>query len=323
MIRVKLKSCLAQQMYRFIELRRIAGMDYSSQARSLEYFDAFLVKQGWSSSRITHEITDSYQKELERLKPGGRQNRFSVVRQFCEYLSRTDPFSYVPEHMRGAPSFYDYEPYIFSLEQIQKLMAATSSLRPSNGRPQAYRTLLGLLYSTGIRIGEALSLNIGNFYEAEERIYIVRGKFGKARWIPLSSSTCRALQEYVKLRRLRAPRSSASPLFLNDCKRRFDYKTVSWTFRGLLKRCDISHNKHIGPRLHSIRHSFAVHRLLAWYRDGKDVNARLPQLATYMGHANIDATRIYLRPTAELLGEVSNRFRQHYLNHIDPNGGNS
>jgi site-specific recombinase XerD len=324
MSRVKLRSCLAQQMQRFIELRRLAGMDYRGQARSLGYFDSFLVKQSWSSSRVTPEITDRYQQELERLAPSGRQNRFGVVRQFCEYLSRTDPLSYVPERIRGAPATCGFEPYIFTLEQIQRLMAATSALQPASGlRPHGYRTLLGLLYSTGIRIGEALSLNMENVYETEERIYIARGKFRKARWIPLSSSTCRALQRYLKLRRLRVPRSPDSPLFLNDRKRRFDYRTVGWTFRSLLKRCGIPHDKLRGPRLHSLRHSFAVHRLLAWYRDGQAVNARLPLLATYMGHVSIDSTRIYLRPTAELLGEVSDRFRRHYLNHVEPRRGDS
>jgi site-specific recombinase XerD len=314
---------LAKQIDNFIQLRRLSGTDYRSQTQRLRYFDSFLVKQGWSEHRITREIIDTYQECLEMLAPNTRSNRLSVVRQFCEYLARTDPHTYVPERIPTIHSLHVFQPYIFTLEQIRNLTAAASSLLPSGSlRPHTYRTLLGLLYSTGIRIGEALALNLEDFHEAEERLYIAQGKFRKARWVPLSSSTCRALRRYLELRLLRAPQSPNSPLFLNERKRRFAQVTVCHAFGCLLKQCGIPHDKRRGPRLHSFRHSFAVQRLLAWYRDGQDINSRLPLLATYMGHVNIESTRVYLRPTAELLGEVGNRFRRHYLQHVDPKGGN-
>lgn len=320
---VKLQSCLAKQIDNFIQLRRLSGTEYRSQTQRLRYFDSFLVKQGWSEQRITREIIDRYQESLEMLAPNTRSNRLSVVRQFCEYLSRTDPHTYVPERMQTIQSFQVFQPYIFTLEQIRNLTAAALSLLPPGSlRPHTYRTLLGLLYSTGVRIGEALALNLEDFHEAEERLYIAQGKFRKARWVPLSSSTCRALLRYLELRLLRDPQSPDSPLFLNERKRRLARVTVCHTFGRLLKQCGIPHDKRRGPRLHSLRYTFAVHRLLAWYRDGQDINARLPLLATYMGHVNIESTRVYLRPTAELLGEVGNRFRRHYLQHVDPKGGN-
>jgi integrase/recombinase XerD len=92
------------------------------------------------------------------------------------------------------------------------------------------------------------------------------------------------------------------------------------TFRGLLQKCGIAHHKRTGPRIHDLRHTFAVHRLLAWYRHGQDVNARLPALATYMGHVDISSTRIYLQPTAELLQQVNRRLRDHYLKNIRTEG---
>jgi integrase len=101
------------------------------------------------------------------------------------------------------------------------------------------------------------------------------------------------------------------------------YCTVYNTFRQLLEECGIIHHKHTGPRIHDLRHTFAVHRLLAWYRDEQDVNARLPALATYMGHVSVSSTQVYLRPTAELLEQVSNRFHNHYLHNVKPNGGRS
>jgi integrase len=114
--------------------------------------------------------------------------------------------------------------------------------------------------------------------------------------------------------------ASDSPLLLNQRRRRMRPSSVRDTFEKLLEECKIQWIRGIGPRIHDIRHTFAVHRLLAWYRDGEDVNARLPALATYMGHVKISSTRVYLQPTADLLGEVDRRFHDHYLNHIAPKG---
>jgi len=179
---------------------------------------------------------------------------------------------------------------------------------------------LGLLYSTGIRIGEAFALNLEDFHSDQPSLWIAEGKFRKARWVPLSSSTSQALQQYVQTRQKISPRSPDSPLFLSRRSRRLHYSAVNYTFRNLLKQSGIPHHKHTGPRIHDLRHTFAVHRLLAWYRDGQDVNARLPWLATYMGHVDIHATQVYLRPTAELMEQVDRRFYQHYLQYVQSPG---
>ena len=137
-------------------------------------------------------------------------------------------------------------------------------------------------------------MNLEHFYNEEQLLYIAEGKFRKARWVALSDSTCQALQQYKHKRLQMLPRSPDSPFFINQRSRRLHHCAVNQAFRQLLKQCHIHHNKN-GPRLHDIRHTFAVHRLLAWYRDGQDVNARLPWLATYMGHVDIHSTQVYLR----------------------------
>ena len=313
----KLHSCLADKMQCFIELRRLSGTDYRSQTQLLGYFDRFLVEQGGTESRITREITDAYQQSFSHLRPRTRENRLCVVRQFCEYLTRTDPQCYVPERLRSIRSEGAHPRHIYSTTEVQTLLAAASQLPPPNSlRPETYRTLLGLLYSTGIRIGEALALNLEDFHSDPRRLWIAEGKFHKDRWVPLSSSTSGALQQYVQTRQRISPRSPDSPLFLNQRSRRLHYSTVNHTFRHLLKQSGIPHHKDTGPRIHDLRHTFAVHRLLAWYRDGQDVNARLPWLATYMGHVDIYSTQVYLRPTAELMEQVDRRFYQHYLQHV-------
>ncbi len=117
------------------------------------------------------------------------------------------------------------------------------------------------------------------------------------------------------------PRSPDSPLFLNQRSRRLHHCTVNQTFRYLLRQCGIRHSKLTGPRIHDLRHTFAVERLLAWYRDGQDVNARLPWLATYMGHVDVHSTQVYLQATPELIAQVDRRFYHHYLHQVKPQGG--
>jgi site-specific recombinase XerD len=314
---LEFQSPLAPQIRSFIRLRQLSGTDYQSQALLLGSFDRFLAEEIPEITRITRQITDRYLLCLSHLAPRVRSNRFSVVRQLCRYLLRSDPLTDVPEPIRAIASQTAHQPYIYSETEIGALLAAAAELPPPGSlRPLTYRTLLGLLYSTGIRIGEALALNLENFLSAEERLYIAKGKFRKARWVPLSSSTCQALQQYLDRRLRIKPHSPDSPLLLNQRSRRLHHVTVNHTFRQLLRRCAIPHGEHAGPRIHDLRHTFAVHRLLAWYRDGADVNARLPWLATYLGHVDIHSTQVYLRATPELTEEVARRFHGYYLQQI-------
>ena len=320
----RLRSPLASQIQDFINLRRLSGTEYQSQTQLLGYFDRFLLNQHLSKSHISQEITERYLHSLSHLAPRTRYNRFCVVRQLCQYLARSDPLSYVPEPLKGIPSKGAHQPHIYSPSNVQALMAAASKLPPENSlRPHTYQTLLGLLYSTGIRIGEALALNLDNFHISPKRLLIAEGKFRKARWVPLSDSTCRALARYVRKRLQMGPHAPDSPLLLNERSRRLHQCTVNQTFRHLLRQCGIRHCEHSGPRIHDLRHTFAVDRLLAWYRDGEDVNARLPWLATYMGHVDIHSTQIYLQATPELIGEVDCRFHKHYLYQVKTHGGKS
>ncbi len=311
-------SCLAPRIEAFINLRRLSnGSDYRSQTESLKHFDRFLVAHGIRQVRMTREICDRYQDSLSSLAPGGRTNRFSAVRLLCEYLARTDPASYIPERSPWPGS--SHRPYIFRYEQVIALLTAASRLPPPGSlRPHTVATLLGLLYTTGIRIGEACALNIEHFIPDERKLYIAQGRFRKSRWIVLSASATDALRQYLERRMGEGVSDPDSPLLLNQRRRRLCRSSVHNTFKKLLEECKIQWIRGVGPRIHDIRHTFAVHRLLAWYRDGKDINARLPALATYMGHVKITSTQVYLQPTAELLGEVDRRFHDHYLNHIAP-----
>ncbi len=321
---IELHSWLSGQIGRFIELRRLSGTDYSSQVRLLGYFDRFLVEQYPNGPFVTRHLIDHYLQSFSHLRPRVQYNRFCVVRQLCRHIAQTDPNCYVPEPMRCVPASKVFHPYIFSEQEIRNLLSGALALPPSESlRPHTYRTLFGLLYTTGIRIGEAFALALKDFHSELDLLYIAEGKFRKARWVPLHPSTSRILSQYIEHRLRNGQKTPDSPLFINLRTHRLCHCTVYQTFRQLLEKCGIGHNKHTGPRIHDLRHTFAVHKLLAWYQDKLDVNARLPALATYMGHVSVCATHIYLHPTAELLEQVNNRFHKHYLHNLKAKGGKS
>jgi integrase len=247
---LKLESALAEPIRRLIELRQIGGSDYHTQAQLLAYFDRFLVEQELAEPRLTQPLVEAYEKTLSHLVPRGRANRMCVVRQLCEYLSRSNPLTYVPEPLRIPSSQAAFAPYIYNDDEVRALLAAAASLPPPGSlRGPTYQTLLGLLYSTGLRIGEAMALDLADFHRNDTRLYIAQGKFRKARWVPLSPSTAGALSRYVDLRRQTRPCSPDSPLFLNQRGHRLHHSTVDQCFHDLLEQCGIAQASRTGPRL--------------------------------------------------------------------------
>jgi integrase/recombinase XerD len=176
------------------------------------------------------------------------------------------------------------------------------------------RSLLLLLYGTGMRIGEVLSLSLQDV-DLEQRLVTVRDtKFYKTRLVPIGRRLTKALADYLaQRRRLPLPEGEASS-FLAACTGiRLDYKRVNKLFCRVRKLAQVQRelSARYPPRIHDIRHTAAVHRLIAWYRAGVDLQRLLPQLATYLGHVDIASTQHYLSMTAELLQEASVRF-EHY-----------
>ena len=209
-------------------------------------------------------------------------------------------------------------------EQVCALLEAARALGPADSlRPHTIETFLGLLYTTGMRTGEALGLNLEDVHSDRQALYIRQGKFRKDRWLPLEASTSRALHVYLQRRTRHGPNAPGDPLLINTASRRLSDSSARQALRQLLECVGIPHRKGHGPRLHDFRHTFAEHRLLDWYRDGQDLHARLPALATYLGHVDLRSTQVYLQLTPELLEQVNQRFHTHFLNHVQPQGAPS
>jgi len=312
-------SWLAEDIRRFIQWREVLGRDPYWQSKLLRYFDRFLVDEQLAGPPLTAEITERYFDSLDHLSTSTRRNRSAVVRKLCAYIHQTDERCHIPEerHYKTEP----FKPFIFSIEQVRALLSAALTLtRGAPLHPLTHYTLFGVLYATGMRIGEAMALTLADFDTQQGRLYIAKGKFHKARWVPLHPSTTAEVTRYVQERHRVLPNGSKAALFVNGNGKPLRHGNIHCVYQRLLKATGLAELPQGAPRIHDLRHSFAVHRLIAWYRDGGDVNARLPALATYMGHVNICSSQVYLQPTEELLGHVSNRFHQHYLNNVKPQG---
>ncbi len=172
-------------------------------------------------------------------------------------------------------------------------------------RAATYETLIGLLAATGLRVGEAIRLDRQDIDYSEGVLLVRRSKFGKSRQVPLQPSSVQALQEYARRRETLCPHPSSESFFVSLRGTRIIYECVWPTFRMLCDAAGVGAGAAHRPRVHDLRHTFAVRTLLGWYRDGLDIQARLPWLATYLGHREPRSTYHYLSAAPELLGHAA------------------
>lgn len=210
-----------------------------------------------------------------------------------------------------------FRPYIYTHEQFRRLVETTDMLDGSRRRQvqsATFRALLLLLYGTGLRIGEALALSLADVDLPTMLLTVRDAKFFKTRWVPIGPQLTAVIESYANTRRRLPRRRLDNSAFF--ATRKGDGLTrgcAERIFRLLCERADIrrSDGGRFQPRLHDIRHTFALNRLTSWYREGADVQRLLPCLATYLGHADVSATRRYLAMTPELLHEASLRFQRY------------
>ena len=207
-------------------------------------------------------------------------------------------------------------PYIYSHEELRRLLdAASVCQRPVHAiEPSTLRTAILLLYGAGLRLSEALNLNLDDVDLAKAMLTVQLSKFYKSRLVPFGSQLTKALRTYSDWRQAVHPSTdSKSPFFVNRTGRRLLCITMQTAFKRLRDHTGI-HRTDGGryqPRLHDLRHSFAVHRLISWYQQGADVQQLLPALSGYLGHINLASTQIYLTMTPELLQQASVRFERY------------
>jgi integrase/recombinase XerD len=294
---------------KYLQIRRALGYKLERQGRLLPEFVAFV--QQARSPFITTELALAWATQSTGGTPWWSAARLGMVRGFAEYVRALDPRTEIPPADLLPNKRPRRAPYLYSDADVRRLMdAAQSSLARFKG--PTCRSLLGLLASTGMRVGEAIALDQVDFDTAQGVLLIRHAKFGKSRQVPLHSSTCAALTEYACLRdrTFRRPRSQS--FFVSRVGTRLHYKNVHAVFLRLVRTAGLADRRPRRPRIHDLRHSFAVQTLLDWYRAGVDVEARIPWLSTYLGHVNPANTYWYLTATPELV-TLAHRRLEHFL----------
>ncbi len=295
---------------RYLRLRRELGSMGVTSERLLADFGRFIEVQAISGPITARLAVQWACSPLGHWNPGGQRRRLSAVRSFLRHLRAVIPETEVPGPGLLARSTR-HQPHIYSESEIAALINAARSLSPSDSlRPQTFSTLIGLLASCGLRASEALRLTVSDVEEDHTGavLRILQTKFRKSRLVPVHPTTASTLKTYASARQ-HFGYSQCEPFFLSWRGLRPTYGSVARTFVSLARRTGIRGPVgHPGARLHDLRHTFAVRRLLAWYRSGDDICSRLPELAIYLGHARPEYTYWYLTATPELLGAAADRF---------------
>lgn len=294
----------------YVAYKQSLGMRFATEARTLKSFcrnhGDIDVREVETDSVCAYlagngPVTGFWHRKLSALRGF---YRFAVARGYaaCSPLPSTLPVK--------PPTFV---PYIYSREEIKRLLIATAGRERCNLSSLTCRTLLLLLYGTGLRISEAISLDLADV-DLEARLLCIReSKFYKTRLVPTGPDLTGVLAQYAAERNQRQPTDSGAPFLLTQRGQRLSRAGAEYAFKQLRDRAQVHRedSARYQPRLHDLRHSHAVMRLVSWYGEGADVQHLLPQLATYLGHVNIAATQHYLTMTPELLRQASLRF-EHY-----------
>ena len=311
-------SVLAPVIECFIEEKRACGYKFVTERVALCKLDRFLVEQGLATLELPKPLVDTWIAKRPHESPNTQRCRIGLTRRFAEFMVRQGHPAHIPTARCAPKASSSFVPRILTYEEIQQLLAAADRL-PSDWRSPRRHLLMPVLfrvlYGCGLRLTEATQLRVGDVDLNAGVLTIRQGKFHKDRLVPFACSLSQRLHRYAQVIGHRDARAVFFPAPDNGP---YHPRTIYHTFRQLLWTCRIHHRgRGRGPRVHDIRHSFACHRLERWYREGADLNAKLPVLATYLGHKSVAATQRYLQLTAALLPELSDRLEKRF-GHVIP-----
>ena len=301
---------LAQAAQDYLRIRRALGFKLVEEGYQLRSFVAYM--DALNADTLTAEHALRWATLPASATPVYRAKRLRAVRGFARYLKTIDPATdllatdLLPTGGRTRPT-----PYIYSDDDVVALMAAAGRLQTRLGAA-TMRTLIGLLAATGMRVGEAVRLDRDDADLEHRRLVVRNSKFGKSRQLPLHPTTVVALRDYLLVRDRLKPAPSTPALLIGTRGERLTRDYAEWSFRLLRQRAGLRPRPGCGPpRLHDVRHSFAVHTMLDSYRSGGDPAACATALSTYLGHRDPGASYWYLSAAPELLELAAARLEQH------------
>jgi integrase/recombinase XerD len=275
-------SSLREVLGDYLRMRRALGYKLDGPDRLLDQFVSYLEQTG--ALTVTIENAVAWATRPAGADPGYWGARLSVVRQFARHLQTLDPSCEVPPTLLLSCRSRRAIPYPYTREEIVALMAAAAGL-PSPLMAATYPKLLGLLAVSGLRLGGAIGLDRDDVDTRHRLLRVIDGKFGKSREVALHDTTMSALDAYSQRRDELCPEPASDAFLLSTTGTRLLKPNIHRTFSRLKRDVGVGpRSRRCRPRLHDLRHRFAVNTLIDWYRDGVDVQARLPVLSTYMGH---------------------------------------
>jgi integrase len=296
-------------MAAFTAFKRMQGHDYRDGERQLMRFDAFLGATGCADGVLRMRDVDRYRATMAGRSVPTRRGALSTIRQFSLYLHAMEPRSErVPARLLPRQArpirFHRLGPV-----QVAWLMDAAPGVLGDGLAAHCVRFLVGLLYSTGLRVGEAVALDEGDVDFERATLFVRRGKFRKERLVPMSPSTLRAAREWIERRAPHVGGGGRDPLLAVAWNRRLTRWTAERCFRRLCVHAGLTAEP--PPRLHDLRHNYACRRIALWRQAREDVDALLPVLANAMGHVDFLSTQVYLHIDADGLRQASAKFHAH------------
>jgi integrase len=301
---------LARDIALFLAFKRALGYRYARGAAMLQSFQRFAQAQNGEDAKIELEaVIGGWLSRVAGRKPVTVALELGAIRQLCLHRRRSDPQGFVPgREWASQPAESHFLPYVFSRAEVRALLDAAGEHACRNLTPATLRTLLLILYCTGLRLGEAVRLTLEDV-DLQQDLFVVRDSKGKTRLVPFRPDLAQILQAYLAERAAIVSGDEVGALLVRKRGDGLPVDVASEAIRRLLRKSGLKplHGR-IGPRPYDLRHAFAVHRLTDWYRQGVDIHARLPWLSAYMGHDDVLGTEVYLTATAELMHLASVRF---------------
>jgi integrase len=303
-IEYKWKSGIALEAQNYISLKRQCGYKFEVQERCLRHFDTFLYRNGHEGIILTQEIVNGF-IYTENERPSSQYYKEVVMRDFAKYLVDKNYNAYICEITTKLPRC-KFVPHIFSDLEISRLFTAIDKYPQTKKsiRNSVDPVLFRFLYSTGVRISEALSIVISDLDLKMRTVNIKSAKNCSERLLPLDDNMMKRIISYLNNFHLYSQNNTwLFPSYYNGLIGQMHRSTAYNHFRDYLVMAEIPHTE-IGPRIHSFRHTFAVKNLKKWALSGEDINTVLPYLTAYMGHSDFRGTQYYLRLTADLYPEI-------------------
>lgn len=301
-------SILRQALRDYLQMRRAVGYRLTESARLLHDFVTYVENSG--SPFITEKLALDWATTGTDVSPHTHWRWLSIVGLFAAYVLSLDPRTEVPR--RGLLPYRKqrHTAYLYNDEEVLALITATNTLHGPL-KPHTYATVIGLLAVTGMRVGEVIALDRSDVSQRQGLLVVRHAKFGKTRKVPLHTTTAAALRRYACQRDLLWPQPKSRSFFVSNTGTRLQHQNVGHAFARLLKKAGMPSKPRCRPRIHDLRHSFAIHTLKDWYQANLDVEARLPALSTYLGHTCPTSTYWYLTAVPELLCLAAERLENH------------